>query len=113
MLLANGQLLSAAAYGPIIVSYRNGHPVRLNEVARVYDGVENDKSAGWFVDKDTTDRSIVMMVQRQPGSNVVAVVDEINRLLPTLRSQLPPAVSLHVASDRSEADSRIGARRAS
>ncbi len=103
VLLANGQLLSAAAYGPIIVSYRNGHPVRLNEVARVYDGVENDKSAGWFVDKDTSERSIVMMVQRQPGSNVVAVVDEINRLLPTLRAQLPPAVTLHVASDRSEA----------
>jgi HAE1 family hydrophobic/amphiphilic exporter-1 len=103
VLLANGQLLRAVAYGPVIVAYRNGHPVRLNEIAHVYDGVENDKSAGWFIDRETNERGIVMMVQRQPGSNVVAVVDEINRLLPTLRAQLPPAVTLQVVMDRSTA----------
>jgi HAE1 family hydrophobic/amphiphilic exporter-1 len=101
VLLANGQLLRAAAYGPVVVSYRGGHPVRLSEVARIYDGVENDKSAGWFVDRTTNERSIVMPVQRQPGSNVVAVVDAINALLPSLRQQLPPSITLHVAADRS------------
>ena len=65
---ANGQLLQASAYGPVIVAYRNGNPVRLNEVAHVYDGVENDKIAGWF----KGERAITLAINKQPGTNVVA-----------------------------------------
>ena len=93
----NGQLLRAAAYGPTIVSYRNGTPVRLDEVARVYDGVENDKSANWANDR----RAIVLMVMKQPGTNVVAIVDRISEMLPRIRETLPPSVNLYMQVDRS------------
>ena len=94
--LANGKLLRAAAYGPTIIAYRNGNPVRLDEVSHVYEGLENDKSAGWYNGK----RAIALMVQRQPGTNVVAVVDAVRALLPTLREQLPPPVNLEIRMDR-------------
>ena len=95
--LANGQLLRAAAYGPMIIAYRNGNPVRLNAVAHVYDGIENDKTAGWYQGQ----RTINLAVQKQPGTNVVAVVDAVKALLPTFREQLPAAVTLDVRADRS------------
>jgi HAE1 family hydrophobic/amphiphilic exporter-1 len=95
--LANGQLLRAAAYGPMIIAYRNGNPVRLDEVAHVFDGVENDKNAAWFQGQ----RTIYLAIQKQPGTNVVAVVDAVKALLPSLREQLPAAVSLDVRNDRS------------
>ncbi len=95
--LANGKLLRAAAYGPTIIAYRNGNPVRLDAVAHVYDGLENDKSAGWY----NGDRAIFLSIQKQPGTNVVAVVDAVKELLPTFREQLPASVSLDVRSDRS------------
>ena len=63
---ANGQLMRAAAYGPTIIAYRNGNPVRLDEVAHVYDGVENDKTASWYKGK----RTIYLAIQKQPGTNV-------------------------------------------
>jgi HAE1 family hydrophobic/amphiphilic exporter-1 len=94
--LANGKLLRAAAYGPTIIAYRNGNPVRLNEIAHVYDGIENDKSAGWY----NGERALFMAVQKQPGTNVVTVVDEVRRLLPTFQQQLPASVDLIVRSDR-------------
>jgi HAE1 family hydrophobic/amphiphilic exporter-1 len=94
---ANGQLLRAAAYGPQIIAYRKGNPVRLDEVAHVYDGVENDKTASWFQGK----RVIYLAIQKQPGTNVVAVVDAVKALLPTFREQLPPSVTLEIRSDRS------------
>ena len=80
-----------------IVAYRNGRPVRLDEVAHVYDGIENDKSAGWY----NGDRAIFLQILKQPGTNVVEVVDAVRALLPTFREQLPAAVSLDVRSDRS------------
>jgi HAE1 family hydrophobic/amphiphilic exporter-1 len=95
--LANGKLLKAAAYGPTIIAYRNGNPVRLDEVAHVYDGVENDKTAGWY----NGERAVFLAVQKQPGTNVVAVVDAVRQLLPTFREQLPAAVTLDVRTDRS------------
>ena len=95
--LADGQLLSAAAYAPMVIAYRNNNPVRLGDVARVYDGVEQDKTASWYQGQ----RSITLTILKQPGSNVVAVVDEINKLLPSMRAQLPPAVSLETRTDRS------------
>src|SRR5438309_237727 len=94
---ANGQLMKASAYGPMIIAYRNGNPVRLNEVAHVYDGVENDKNAAWF----KGERCIYLGIQKQPGTNVVAVVDAVKQLLPTFREQLPASVSLDVRWDRS------------
>ncbi len=96
-LLANGQLQRAAAYGPLIVAYRNGNPVRLDEVAHVYDGIENDKSASWYQGQ----RTIYLAIQKQPGTNVVEVVDGIKALLPGLREQLPPSIDLNVRTDRS------------
>jgi HAE1 family hydrophobic/amphiphilic exporter-1 len=94
---ANGQLTSAAAYAPVVVAYKNGSPVRLDEVARVYDGVENDKTASWFNGR----RTVYLAIQRQPGTNTVAVVDSIRALLPQLEQQLPASVTLSVRLDRS------------
>ncbi|HKY23173.1 MAG TPA: efflux RND transporter permease subunit [Vicinamibacterales bacterium] len=95
--LADGQLLDASAYAPMVVAYRNGNPVRLGDVARVYDGVEQDKTASWYQGM----RSITLSILKQPGSNVVAVVDEIKKLLPGIQAQLPPSVILDVRTDRS------------
>ena len=105
--LADGQLLNAASYAPMVIAYRNGNPVRLGDVARVYDGVEQDKTASWYQGK----RNISLMIQKQPGSNVVQVVDDIKALLPAVRAQLPPSVPLDVRMDRSDVDPRIGPRR--
>ena len=95
--MANGQLMRAASYGPLIVAYRNGNPVRLNEVARVSDGIEDDKSANYYLGL----RNITLSILKQPGTNVVAVVDRIKELLPAFREQLPPSVLLDVRTDRS------------
>src|SRR6202158_3644928 len=97
VVLANGKLLRASAYGPTIVAYRNGNPVRLDEVAHVYDGIENDKQASWY----KGERTLMLAIMKQPGTNVVAVVDKVYELLPTFREQLPAAVSLDVRTDRS------------
>jgi len=94
---ANGQLSNAAGYSPVIVAYKNGNPVHLDEVAHIYDGVENDKTASWF----NGVRTVYMGIQRQPGTNTVAVVDAIKAQLPVLQAQLPAAVSLDIRSDRS------------
>ena len=96
-LQTNGQLTNAAAFRPLIVAYRNGAPVRLEQVANVIDDVENNKVASWFNGR----RSVTLAVQRQPGTNTVAVVDAIRRLIPQFREQLPASVSLDVLIDRS------------
>ena len=93
----SGQLMEAKAYRNVVVTYRNGSPVYLSELANVYDGVENDKSASWF----NGNRTIYLSIQRQPGTNTVEVVDRVKALLPQLQEQLPPAVQLGVRSDRS------------
>jgi hydrophobic/amphiphilic exporter-1 (mainly G- bacteria), HAE1 family len=95
---ATGQLMSAAAFRPLIVAYRAGRAVRLEELGRVVDSVENDKAASWFNDA----RSISLLVQRQPGTNTVEVVDRIKELLPSFRQQMPPSVKLDILYDRSE-----------
>jgi len=96
-LQANGQLLDAAAYRPLTVVYRNGAPVRLEEVARIVDSVENTKVAAWFNDK----RTIMLAVMRQPGANTVATVDAIRKVLPTFQAALPASIELQVHYDRS------------
>ena len=95
---ANGQLTRAAEYRPLIVTYRNGAPVRLQELGRVLDSVQNDKIASWVNDT----RAISLTVQRQPGVNTVAVVDNIRRLLPDFRLLLPASVKLEILYDRSQ-----------
>ena len=99
---ANGQLMKAADYRPLVVAWRNGAPVRLSEVADVKDSVEDDKNSSWINTPTSTDRAINLMVMRQPGSNTIEVTDEIRRLLPFFRSQLPPALNLIIRSDRSK-----------
>src|SRR3989441_273431 len=94
---ANGQLTDAAAYRPLIVAYRNGSPVRLEELGRVINSVENDKIASWF----NGTRAVVLAILRQPGTNTVEVVDNIKALFPNFRALLPPAVSLNILYDRS------------
>jgi HAE1 family hydrophobic/amphiphilic exporter-1 len=95
---ATGQLLDAAAYRPLIVTYRQGQPVRLRDLGRVVDSVENDKTAAWYIKQ----RSVVLAIQRQPGTNTVAVASAVRQLLPSFRDQLPASVSLHTLYDRSE-----------
>jgi HAE1 family hydrophobic/amphiphilic exporter-1 len=97
-LQANGQLTDAAAYRPLIVAYKNGSPARLQDLGRVVDSVENDKTAAWF----NNQRGVILAVQRQPGTNTVAVTDAIKKLFPSFRQQLPAAVSLDVLFDRSQ-----------
>jgi HAE1 family hydrophobic/amphiphilic exporter-1 len=95
---ATGQLNEARDFNPLIVAYRNGQPVRLQDVGVALDGVEFDKAAAWYVDQ----RSIVLAVQRQPGTNTVEVASAVKKLLPSFKDQLPASVSLHILFDRSE-----------
>ncbi len=101
-LQATGQLTDAARYRRVIVTYRDGRPVRLEELGRVIDSVEDDKTASWYADATKRQRSVVLAVQRQPGTNTVAVAQAVKALLPTLEAQLPPSVELHLLFDRSE-----------
>src|SRR5579862_8248890 len=94
---ANGQVMTADAYKPLIVSYRNGAPVRLEELGDVLESVQNDKEVAWFNDQ----RAIMFQVRRQPGTNTVEIVDKIHQLLPDFQAQLPPAIDLYTVYDRS------------
>jgi len=94
---ASGQLKNAEAYRPLIVAYRNGSPVRLSELGRVIDSVENDKIATWY----NQVRSIGLAIYRQPGTNTVEVVDSIRGLLPSFRAQMPGSVNMNILYDRS------------
>src|SRR5713101_7305249 len=94
---ATGQLYDAAAFRPVIVTYRNGSPIRLSELGRVIDSVENDKLAAWFKDQ----RGIILAIYRQPGTNTIEVVDAVKKLLPTFRAEIPAGVNINVMYDRS------------
>jgi HAE1 family hydrophobic/amphiphilic exporter-1 len=94
---SSGQLMSAEQFRPIVVAYRNGNAVRLEEVANVYDGVENPRNGSWYNGVP----ALYLGIQRQPGTNTVEVVDRVKELLPELQAQLPAAVQLHIRSDRS------------
>jgi hydrophobic/amphiphilic exporter-1 (mainly G- bacteria), HAE1 family len=97
-LQATGQMERAAHYKDVVVAWRNGSPVRLNEIARVIDSVENDQSATWFNDE----RAITMAIQRQPDANTIEVVDAVRAKLPAFRAIVPPSVNLNVMLDRSK-----------
>jgi HAE1 family hydrophobic/amphiphilic exporter-1 len=94
---ATGQLYDAAAFRPVIVTYRNGSPIRLAELGRVIDGVQDDKVAAWFKEK----RGIVLAIQRQPGVNTIEVVNSVRKLLPTFRAEVPAGIDIDVLFDRS------------
>ena len=97
-IMTAGQLTAAEDYRPIVVAYRNGKPVRLAELGTVTDSVENNKTAAWFIDQ----RSIMLAIQKQPGTNTVEVARAVRELLPTFEKQLPASVSMHIVFDRSE-----------
>lgn len=94
----NGQLQDAAAYRKLIVAYKNGAPIYLEQLGRVIDSVENDKVASWY----NNTRAIILTIQRQPGTNTVEVVDTIQKLLPKLREQVPNSVQIGVLYDASQ-----------
>ena len=96
-LLATGAMENAADYRNVVVAYRNGAPIKLNQVARVIDSVENDKIASWYNDS----RAIVLAIQRQPDANTVAVVDMVRAKLPQMRAQVPAAIEMAPLFDRS------------
>jgi hydrophobe/amphiphile efflux-1 (HAE1) family protein len=94
---ANDQLGAAATFGPLVLAYRDGSPVRLGDVATLRDGVENERVAGWIDGK----RAVVMLVRRQPGANIIEVIERVKALLPDLTRSISPAIDVGVAVDRS------------
>jgi HAE1 family hydrophobic/amphiphilic exporter-1 len=97
----NGQLDTAAAYSKMIVAYKNGAPVRVSDIGRAIDSVENDKTSAWLGSPDGVQRAVVLAVQKQPGANTVEVVQEISDLLPSFRKEIPASVDLDILFDRS------------
>ena len=95
---ANGQLVDARAYRSAIVAWRDGSPVRLADLGRVLDSVENDKAAAWYSGR----RGIVLAVQRQPGTNTIEVVDRVKKLLPEFQEEMPASIRIDTLYDRSE-----------
>jgi multidrug efflux pump len=93
---ANDQLLSSSDYEPLVVAYKNGAPVRLTDVATIVDDIENVRQAAWMNEVP----AVILNIQRQPGANIISVVDRIKRLLPQLTSSLPASVKVTVLTDR-------------
>ena len=94
---ANGQLQDASEFRQMVVAYRNGAPVHLDELGTVLDDVENNRVASWY----NGDRAVVLAIQRQPGTNTVEVANGVKTLLTSLRDQIPPSVEIHTLYDRS------------
>jgi HAE1 family hydrophobic/amphiphilic exporter-1 len=95
---SSGQLTNADQFRRMIVTYKNGNPVRLAELGKVLDSVENDKVQAWLNDS----RTIILAINRQPGTNTVEVVDNIRKLLPAFRAAIPPSINMGIIYDRSE-----------
>ena len=93
---ANDQLLTSDSYKPVVIAYKNGGPVRIMDVANVIDGPENVKQAAWQNDKP----AVIVNIQRQPGANIINVVDRIQNLLPQLKATLPSSVQVSILTDR-------------
>lgn len=93
---ANDQLRSGAAYRSLVIAYKDGAPVRLSDVATVADGVENNQQAAWMNETP----AIILNIQRQPGANIIAVVNRIKDILPVLQASLPSAVNVSILTDR-------------
>ena len=96
--MVNGQFDAAKPFADMIVSYQNGAPVRLGDIGRVYDGIQNDKLAAWV----NGTRGVLLAIQKQPGTNTIAVVERIRKVLPGFEKELPAGVDLKVFYDRTE-----------
>ena len=103
MVMATGQLADVNEFSKIVVAYRNGAPVRVGELAQVIDSVQDRRVASWFYTGGQGARAIVLAIQKQPGTNTVAVVDRVRALLPAFQRQLPESVSLGILRDQSAA----------
>ena len=101
-LQASGQLTTAAAYRPLVVAYKNGSPVRLEELGNIVDSVQDDKTASWYYTHKNAGRSIILAIQRQPGTNTITVTDGVKNLLPLFKAELPPSVNMDILYDRSD-----------
>ncbi len=101
-LQASGQLMTAAAYRSLVVAYRAGSPVRLEELGNIIDSVEDDKTASWYYTHNGSSRSIILAIQRQPGTNTISVTDGVKNLLPLFKAELPPSVNMDILYDRSD-----------
>jgi len=101
-LQASGQLMNADQYKEMVVTYRNGAPVRLAELGNIIDGVEDQRTASWFYTADGEQRAITLGIQRQPGTNTIDVADRIKAMLPIFRAELPTSVHMDVLYDRSD-----------
>jgi len=95
---ANDQIFSADEYKPIVVAYRNGSPVRLQDIGEVVDNVENVRMAGWVESKP----AVIVDIQRQPGANIIETANRVKALLPKLRGSIPPSVEIQTLTDRTE-----------
>jgi multidrug efflux pump len=93
---ANDQLLTSAEYKPLVIAYHNNAPVKLSDVATVTDGAENVKQAAWM----NSTPAIILNIQRQPGANIISVVDGVKKLLPTLKASLPSSIKIDILTDR-------------
>ncbi len=99
---ANGQLYNAEAFKPVVVTYRNSRPVRLEDIATVRDGSEDERTESWSYMNGKLIKGINLMVMRQPGSNIIEVNDNVRKVLPQIQALLPPSVQLVIRSDRSK-----------
>ena len=97
-LVSDGQLVNGEAFQSLVVTYRNGAPVRIQDIGKAIDSVENTRIASWFKGK----KAVILGVQRQPGANVVEVVDAIKEILPGLQAQIPPSIKLEFFFDRTQ-----------
>jgi multidrug efflux pump len=95
---ANDQLLTSTDYKPIVIAYRNGAPVRMSDVADIIDGSENTMQAAWM----NRTPAVIVNIQRQPGANIIAVVDSIKKILPSLQTNLPASIKVQILTDRTE-----------
>jgi len=101
-LQATGQLMTADEYKNMTVAYRNGAPVRLGELGNIKDGVEDERTASWFYTHEGEQRAITLGIQRQPGTNTIAVADAVKALLPQFKLELPSSIHMDVLYDRSD-----------
>ncbi len=101
-IFANGQLMNAAQFRPLVITWVNGRAIRLQDIATVIDSVQDDKNASWLYTSKGGQRAITLGVMRQPGTNTIAVADAIKALLPKFQAQLPPSATLLVRGDRSK-----------
>ena len=99
---SNGQMLNASAFDSLVVTYQNGYPLRIRDIGRAIDGIENDRTKAWFLDRGEKKGTVILRVRKQPGANTVNLATEIKTRLPRLKAALPGAMNVHLFYDQSE-----------